>query len=192
MRLYKLGSSRQLPAGATVSAQPVGEMQPLTGTGGTLQPGTDQQVSALTGYEDPTVRTGLEDTVGGGFTEETAPEWGTEGYQQAMYNRAREQISGQTAADVEYGRTLLGDQGLRGGESGIATRALLNIRRKGAKELGGASRDIAINQMGARYGQEQDQMEMLMRLYGMQTGEQRDRFQPYWAEELQAGDPGAV
>lgn len=130
-------------------------------------------------------RTGLEKTIGGGYGEDTAPEWGTEEYQQGMYNLAREQVSGQTAADVEYARTELGGRGFKAGESGIANRALMNIRRGGAERLGTESRKMAMQGMGARYGQQQDLMQMMMQKYGIDVGAQQRRFDPYYNVEQQ-------
>ena len=116
---------------------------------------------------------------------ENQPETGTEEYQQGMYNLAREQQSGQTAADVEYARTQLGSAGLRAGESGIATRALMNIRRGGSEALGQRSKELAMQGMGARYGQQQDLMNMIMQKYGIDTAAQQRRFDPYYSSEQQ-------
>ena len=102
-----------------------------------------------------------------------------------MYNLAREQISGQTAADQEYARTQLGGRGFRAGESGIANRALMDIRRGGAERLGTESRKMAMQGMGARYGQQQDLMNMIMQKYGMDIGAQQRRFDPYYNVEQQ-------
>lgn len=153
---------------------------------GVAAPGTE--LAPLTGTQtaQPT-RISPETTIGGGFSEDTAPEWGTTEYQQAMYNQAREQMSGQSKADIDYARTQLGGRGFRAGESGIANKAIMNLRRMGSERLGAASRDIALQGMGARHGQQMDMMNMLMRMYGMQEGAQQNAFAPYWENELQGG-----
>jgi len=184
---------------ASTLAPPGGNMPVGSGSGyRAMQPGEDPEayqkemagVGQLGGDDQALPQGGepqeqLDATIGGGYSNETAPEWGTEDYQQGMYNLAREQISGQTAADTEYARTQLGGKGLRAGESGIANKALMNIRREGSERLGTESRKMAMQGMGAKYGQQQDLMNMIMQKYGMDIGAQQRRFDPYYQTEQQ-------
>lgn len=108
-----------------------------------------------------------------------APEPGTPEYQQAMYNLAREQIQGQTGIQSEQMRETMGGQGFRAGESGIANRAIQNIQRRGSETLSGMSRGMGLAGMQQKYGQEQDAMNLMMRLYGQQQGAQGDQWNQY-------------
>ena len=168
------------PAGTPAAPQPGQVAGIATSMGGTPPTGTPPITGVPAPAVQPTPAFGGETFTGG------APQPGTTDYQQAMYNLARGQIQGQTRTEAEQMKGLMGGRGFRAGESGIADTAIGNILRGGSERLGAQSRGMGLAGMQMKYGQEQDQMNMMMRLLSGQQASQQGQWQPYWSGMTQA------